>query len=799
MLNLMDALEVEGIVILRDDEDPRKFYLLPDQPVIPLDDRGIPEFLFIKYIKDVERLNANEAAGGGYVQFRSVLTTPADLRQRVLAALEARLRDEKAAGKKPFGQPISATTPLLAAPLWTSGKVSLATFKVADTGLVQHATESAPCDLGGHLGASFALQLSDEGAEIFWSAFKGYQEQKVPILVTYELTYKARVSAHLTIDATHRAIRSKLIQKARPYRLLTAPFVRYVPVAIDAPFTLAQLPALRAKLGAPVLAMVDRGAVDKAISEASASNDITVHIESGIGGAGPDAQKAQDMLFKIATDVLADRIIPALFGTGPAQPGSSTDTQTKPDQSLYQLHDDATDTDQQHFHLELGHDSAIDRQVNPNGSIFLQIDDPQQLATCFRELRLTDGFFSLGRVTALTSGVSFERDGIALIQVYLSYDEIDEADPGQPRIQRSTDGVLKAETDTFHWQFDRARRADGSHKKEYIYFTEVTYREAVPRTRSKPVRCADPYLTITAQALGAVRVELVLTAGKDVVDSAVVALRYTTADGTEYAASIELTRDKPTRTWFQYIGLDPQGPGAGLVKPSYEQQTTYRIAGNQLTMDPVTTNAATLEIASPFHKTLGFVIRPQGSWDGVASISGDLTYDDPAHDYRIVKSFSLDKPTASLAIDVPILEGGPETASYTARVNRSDGSALALPPGHGGPGTLWIGPQVGRIFSVQVLPDLLDFDQDIKLAVVHLEYREADGTNFQDRTVVFSKAARQAQEWRIQQVDPTHNVYDYTIKLIGLKPGGNLEIRKTGCTDPVLLVDRSLAGSPGPG
>ena len=46
MLNLMDSLEVEGVVILRDDEDPRKFYLLPDQPVIPLDDRNVPEFLF---------------------------------------------------------------------------------------------------------------------------------------------------------------------------------------------------------------------------------------------------------------------------------------------------------------------------------------------------------------------------------------------------------------------------------------------------------------------------------------------------------------------------------------------------------------------------------------------------------------------------------------------------------------------------------------------------------------------------------------------------------------------------------
>jgi len=49
MLSLMDPVELEDLVVFRDDEDPRKFYLLPDQPVIPLDDERQPEFLFIKY------------------------------------------------------------------------------------------------------------------------------------------------------------------------------------------------------------------------------------------------------------------------------------------------------------------------------------------------------------------------------------------------------------------------------------------------------------------------------------------------------------------------------------------------------------------------------------------------------------------------------------------------------------------------------------------------------------------------------------------------------------------------------
>ena len=73
MLSLMDPVEVENIVVFRDDEDARKFYLLPDQPVIAADDRGAPEFLFIRYIKDLAALGEGQAAGGGYVQFRSTL------------------------------------------------------------------------------------------------------------------------------------------------------------------------------------------------------------------------------------------------------------------------------------------------------------------------------------------------------------------------------------------------------------------------------------------------------------------------------------------------------------------------------------------------------------------------------------------------------------------------------------------------------------------------------------------------------------------------------------------------------
>src|SRR5437867_11207346 len=140
MLSLMDPVEIDALVVFRDDEDPRKFYLLPDQPVIALDEGDEPEFLFIRYIKDLDTVVEGQDIGAGWVQFRTVLSVDPARRQRVVGALRTRLEQEKAHGKKPFGLTIGSTDPLLAAPLWTAGKAGLATFKVSETGLVRHAT-----------------------------------------------------------------------------------------------------------------------------------------------------------------------------------------------------------------------------------------------------------------------------------------------------------------------------------------------------------------------------------------------------------------------------------------------------------------------------------------------------------------------------------------------------------------------------------------------------------------------------------------------------------------------------------
>jgi len=787
MLSLMDPVEIEDLVVFRDDGDSRKFYLLPDRPVIPLDDQGVPEFLFIKYIKDLDSTPDSADAGGGWVQFRCALTIDPAREQRVKDALHTRLEEEKAAGKQPFGNPIDSTDPLLAAPLWSDGKVSLATFKATDTGLVRHATDTVPADLAGDLGASLALELDPDGAEIFWSAFQGTTEQQLPILVTYQLTYKARVSAKMEIHASRDVIHQEIWKWAEPYRLLRAPFVRYVKVPYQGTFEKSSLVSLRASFAEPIVPMILRPQLGEVIHKTIVDNKITVRIETDQAGSGDDADKVRDLMFKVATEVLSDRLIPALFGDGSTQPGADSAGDATAGKQLLQVPEDGGDGTAS-FDLTLDEQSTLERPVNPNGPVQILIASPQALASCFRELRLSDGFFSAMKVTASTAGVNFERDGLDSIHVFFRYEQQDEASPDKPWVRRSQDGMLRSEKDALYWRFDTARDAGGGHKRGYEFRMDVFYREGPPSATGCMPR-SDRMLTITPHAMGALRVELVLTAGKDRVASARVALKHLSQQpgAAPFQAALELTPDANKRTWFQYTG---ELTDSDLTQPEYTYQVRYRVADGEIVMPEVRSTAQSLEIPSPFKKVISFILRPQGSFDGVANISGDVVYEDAAHQYLVRRSFALGRLTDSYTFEVPILEGGPEAARWAARLNRADGSALDLAPGQGAPGTVWLGTEIDFL-SVQILPDLIDFDHDVQLAVVELSYHDAGNGIAAQQTFTFSKTARAQQLWKVGRRDHNADKYDVDIRYIAYDRAKSSEVHQRQVQDQVLLLDRS--------
>jgi hypothetical protein len=796
MLNLLDPVQLEDLVLFRDDEDTRKFYLLPDQPVITTDDRGEPDFLFIRYIKDLQETPEGEDDGAGFLQFRTALVLDPVRRDRVVVALRERLVQEQAAGVTPFGRPVVVTEPLLAAPVWMDGTVRLTTFAVSDTGLVRKATESAPVDLTGDLGAMLALQLDDDGAEVFWSAFEGRGQHHVPISVQFDLSYKARVSARMEIHAKHEVLHREVVKWARPYQLLTTPFLRYVAMPGITDFVGgAALQALRASVSRPVALCVPRHRITETIRETISRNEITVTIETDQAATGEAGAKVQEALFGIATDVLTERVIPGMFGGGADRPGATDEGATSADQSLLEVREGAPPGDSR-FDLVLDHSATIERWIHPNGPVQVLLGSDDVVARCFRTLRLSDRALSATQVVASTAGVDFERDGIAAVHVFFRYEHTDEPDPGRPVIVREHDGLLTAPQDTVRWRFDLARGADRRHKRDYLYKVDVLYRDG-NRTESLWSRASARALQITPAAMGAIRVELVLTAPAGLVDGAEVDLRYPalttgTAPSTAPApveATIELSPTSARQSWWQFTGeIAPDG--RAVRPPTYSYRVRYRVRGAEVATAWRESSDPLLEIGTPFARLLTFTVRPQGSFEGVGSVSGDLDYRDDRYGYAVTESFELTDLADAHVATIGVLPGGPETVGWRARLTRTDGSGATLGPGASGPGTVWVGTDVDFLV-IKVVPDLVDFEADVQLAVVELTYTDAANDIHQTTTMTFSKTALATQEWRVARSDRSQARYDASIRYVAYDRTTSSQVELPGIDDQVLLLERS--------
>jgi hypothetical protein len=269
-----------------------------------------------------------------------------------------------------------------------------------------------------------------------------------------------------------------------------------------------------------------------------------------------------------------------------------------------------------------------------------------------------------------------------------------------------------------------------------------------------------------------------------------VALRHTAGSGDRFETALELDHERNARTWFQFTG--ELAPGGGADAPEYEYQVTYRVGGSEVVAPWTSSRVLTLEIPSPFRKVLTFVVRPQGSFAGVSNLSGDIVYEDRANQYRVVQSFQLVDLAASHTFQVPIFADGPEEASWTAQLNRADGSSLTLTPGKAPPGTVWVGTQVDFL-SVEVRPDLVDFESDVELALVKLVYADPPNAVSETSTFTFSKTAKDPRTWRVARKDRTLDRYDADIRYVAYDRSKNSEVQLRQVNDQVLLLDRDAA------
>ncbi len=830
MLSIMDPVTIENCDLYRDDEDPKKFYLLPDTPVIATDKTGNPDFFFIQYLKDTSDPNTkDDDLGGGFIQFRSIVINDPAKVQRIVNALRAQLQSEQQAGYQPFGNAITSTDPVLASPIWTSGTVKMETFAAGDNQLIRKDTDTVPCDLAGSLGASMDLTLDSVGTSIFWAAFQQYATTKIPIVIQYQLTYRARVSATMTIHAERTTVKERIVANAVPCQFVQGgndpktgkPTAGHWQPIQDPAWQQAVSPgpggfknwhpnwgflqSLITGYGPRYGRCVPRitpTQVKETIQSMVTDSSIEVKIESnesfsspgGTSSSSSSGDKTQDTLYKLATDILSDKILPMVFGddaqngeptTDPNDPNadpSDPNNQTIP----VALNSDDKTTESAVFDMHVTSTTSFDRQCNPSGPVQMMIKDQKMYQSCFQTLRLIDGFFSLKRVAMATAGINFERDGIDQVHVFTRYNQVDYGDPQHPNIVREFDDVLRATTDTLHWKFDMARDPSGNHIQEYQFRTDVYYQDM--KISSDWQTASDNFLSVNPAAMGAVRVELAFTAPRDQVRKATVTLSFTKADGSVVSEQLDLSADDNRKTWFKATGAIHQ---TGEMQ-MYTYQVTYAVGNTTIAMPEVQSSADSLEIPGPFTKTLSWTLVPQGLTDQGTFIEGDATYSDPDHQYSVLKHFVFTKLSDSVSFDVPAMDGAPEAISVVGDTRKSDGSKQDLPPyTKSGQGTVAFGPAVFKMMPVTVLPDLLDFDKDIQLGIVTITYHD-DANGYSDsKQFKFSKSSNQSQTWTIPIHTPTSpQTYDVDGHFVCYDRTKSFDIHLKAQTDPNVLLDR---------
>src|SRR5580765_4882640 len=156
--------EVPDVTVWQDDARYNAFYALPQSPRFRIQ-AGRPVVKEIIYRLPIPR--ADGKRGGGYVMFDTELAISDEKLRKLMEVLNARVTEEHLRRQLP-GPPPPAQ---LGSMTFTKGKVKLLLEK--DGVLIEDVQSAGMPSFYGPNVATFALELTPEGAAVFSAAMKG--------------------------------------------------------------------------------------------------------------------------------------------------------------------------------------------------------------------------------------------------------------------------------------------------------------------------------------------------------------------------------------------------------------------------------------------------------------------------------------------------------------------------------------------------------------------------------------------------------------------------------------------------
>jgi hypothetical protein len=754
MLSLYGSFKVPdvNVMLYRDDENPHKFYMLPERPTIARDDQGKPLFTFILYARDLDRIAPDDReVERGYLALSTQVAVTTEQEQKIRTHLRAMLNNELGRGYRFLRFPVLQAEPELSyPPLFTSGSVEFVTFN--DTSLVPFSTGSKVPSLINTNLASFSQSLSQDGAELFRQAI---EKGKFPAIINYGLKFAARIPA---ITIRIHGDRGEFYQELKNFvtqQHHTRTEYLWGLVTYDYYYTTEEF---------------------RGISQFRNSfHSLTIEVDDADFRDADPSDDSKKKLEDMAFDILKNTILPDFFKAVLTE----ATAEERDDLRIREIRKQMTGT----VDVTIRRTAVIEQPVNPNSQL-AQVLTAEEIAENTVYLDLSQQVFEELDVK-VSANVNFASDPVFGLKVFLDYDQMDEK--RNVRVKNAKEFLFK-NADTVHrFRQIMAKSADSAPKDGYKYWSEIIYRDTgetvrVPSSGSLDSR--ERELVISYRRLGFIKVAIMMGSMPDNVRSVQVKMRYPNSSLPGAQQSFELTREKPTATFFSYTGMsgDP-GP--------YRYSLTYVLAdGQRMDVTEQSSISETLTITDPFDRTITTRFLAEGDFTVVDKIIVDAHYKDPANDFFSDYHTEFTKNGDTAEWKLGLRDVNRREYEYDVIIVYKNGSREVKPTVRRTLGeTVPVGSGAIDALNVTIIASLLDWTK-YRLAIVFVEYNDDANNIHEAKNFTFRQTNSEVDvNWRVLLRDKQKKSFRYRVRLLAENSADNKEIPWTETNDPVLVLE----------
>lgn len=729
MLRLEGNEDYKGVTIFADDRDIFQYYLLPQFARFRRDDKGRPAFGYVKYRNPIERADGKK--GGALAAFDIELAVDGAIEAEIRAMLQDRLRQR-------FNLTAAQTANVkLGRPTFTKGTVGIAILANSDQ-LVQRVVNAGKPSLYGNNVAAVQAEFTPEGGTIF----EGVMQSKSGlgfVMVNYDLWFPARLPP----------ITSSGYWSAEKFYSFSQS------VDVDDNF------------------WSDDDYTEK-VSE-YLHNSEAYHFETDPGTL--DMTKPENMKLVQGIEDSLRRTMDEMIKRNMLEtiPPQDRDVSKLRDQGYEHIKRTMTTTRVADVHLSYTMNMAAEQERLPQGNLealcAMTVGGKALIWTDYaREIDADDPFFRQISV-ALQVNADFANLPIFSVDVTIDY-------PPQTAKTGATTISFRKADDTGKF----AAFVDGGEKK-YKYKYTVNYKGEAKTYEHPWTETEVKTLTINVDDLGIWVVDIETgDMNYDQVSSAQLTVQYQDGDNVPLVEK-QFTFDKDHRSaQIRELLFVPRS------KPYRYAVKYFMKDGREVQWPFKEANGKHLYVNDPFSVMRSVGIRTRGDFEtDIDTIFLDLVYEDSANNYRQTKSFAFSK--AGKRFDdwtFPTIDEKAGKLSYSGNILGKDGSSAPIPATECATNTILVGRDPPGQLSVELVPDLVDWDK-VKLVVVDLAYQdEANNLSFAE-SVTLRKGTK-PDKWTIALKDKNKKSFKWSAKYF-MADGSRKTTPETATTETDLVLE----------